>query len=156
MQRVGESLERQKLIRVESRGFGKTNRYVLLFDPLAHDSQDTSVRRSGHQRPPRDDTHALHKRTPVSAHYRQLLYPELLDAGLLQAAEPRHHKFSHTPKDNSQRATLVGSHRSLWERAGHAPEMFAGLCRSLAAKLRCSEEEAGALLADRSRSKNSG
>lgn len=74
---------------------------------------------------------------------------------LNNAVELRHGNgdFHSPPKDkpskgghDDQIAALLESHRRLWEREGRAPEMFAGLCRSLAVKLRCSEDEAGALL----------
>jgi len=150
VQRIAVSLQGRGLIRIESRGIRRTNRYVLLFDPLARDSQDTTVRRTGHPRPPRQDAHVLHERTPVSPHYKQLTYKQLRKDRLLQADE---HQFFHTqggkhsPNGEEQRrAEEVRRHRGILQEAGNGPAALAGVSRSLAARVGCTEEEAGALL----------
>jgi hypothetical protein len=145
--RTARYLEHLGFIRVEQRGFHKTLRYVLLFNPFACDPGDTSVRKKRHPRPPKEDTHVRSRGTPVSDHYSQLATKgSSLQTGVLYAAKHPRTEPSAIETERNSKATLVATYRRYWEREGFPPQMLFGLRRELAAKLKCSEEEAGSLL----------
>lgn len=135
VQRALSELEAKGKIRKERRGFMKTNRYVLLFDPAG-----------GHGGPVRDDTSVPHDATPVSHYYSQLPRDSRL-----KAVPPD--DFSYSGKERKRRSypnreEVVRRFREQLAAAGGGPDMEQAVAMALSARLKCSLEEAFQLLGD--------
>lgn len=135
VQRALAELEGRGYIRIERRGFMKTNRYVLLFDPIGR-----------HPRRLIHDTSVVHDATPVSYHYRQLLKAVRLKSVTLNHFHTQEEpgRDGHPPN----REELVRRFREQLAAAGGGSDMERAVAVALSARLKCSLEEAFQLLRD--------
>lgn len=136
VQRTLSELERKGYIRRKRRGYMKTNRYVLLFDPSG-----------GHGCPVIQDTSVAHDATPVSHYYNQLPRHRRLESVLPDNfSSPKRTEKKAKSQPTPNREEVVRQYRAQLESAGGGPDMEGAVAVALGARLKCSLEEAFQLL----------
>lgn len=133
IQRAQAELEARGYVRIERRGFMRTNRYVLLFDPAG-----------GLGRRVNQDTSVAHDATPESYYYRQLHRRSRLEA--VSPNDSSHSRRKRGQQSPPNVKEVVSRFREQMAAAGGGPEMEKAVAVALSARLKCPLEEAFQLL----------